>query len=375
MDGYLQRATVIRPKLAGKVTLKAGDRDFASVLPLAVEVDLSGRLAVIDSETADVPQGAEVLLVTAPIASLNAYRRKVLPLGVRLVLSPETPEAWRRWVQGGNGPRISTRLADVPLTPDVSFAVLSQKDVETLAALAGQTVSFGVPFDLTDRAITTNVIGYLPGRDPALGLIMLGAHLDHEGERDGRIYYGANDDASGTAAVMELARALAAGRKPRRGLLFVAFGSEELGLLGAKYFAVHSPVPLTRIAANLGLEMVGRQDAKLPRGTMMMTGYERSDLGARLSAAGGLVAPDPYPAQNFFQRSDNYALAQRGVVAHVVSGWALDPNYHTPQDTLANIDFDFMTRAIGSLVGPLRTIADSRTAPQWKPGGRPPAPE
>ena len=182
---------------------------------------------------------------------------------------------------------------------------------------------------------------------------------------------GANDDASGTTAVIELAHALAAGPRMRRGILFVCYGSEELGGLGSRYFGAHPPVPLSSIVANLELEMIGAQDPKLPVGQLMMTGFERSTFGEILRKNGALVAPDPYPAENFFQRSDNYSLALKGIVAHTVSGWAVTPTYHQPSDTVASLDIGYMTRAIQSLVAPLRAIANGSETPRWKPGGRP----
>ena len=224
----------------------------------------------------------------------------------------------------------------------------------------------GIPAD----ARTTNVIGFLPGTDPAAGVLLISAHLDHVGVVDGKAYLGANDDASGTTAVLELARLLAASGPHRRGILFVAYGAEELGAVGSHYFAMHSPVPLDSIVANIEFEMVGAADPKLPGG-MMMTGFERSDLGEILRSRGALVSPDPYPEQNFFERSDNYELALAGVVAHTISGWPVTPVYHQVTDTNEHIDFNFMARAIQSLVGPIRWLADSDVKPRWKPGGRP----
>ena len=130
-------------------------------------------------------------------------------------------------------------------------------------------------------------------------------------------------------------------------------------------------MPLTSIVANLEFEMIGAQDPKLPAGYLMMTGFERSDFGDILKSKGALLAGDPYPEQHFFQRSDNYSLALKGVVAHTVSGWAIVPTYHQPTDTIANLDIAFMTRAIQSLIEPLRFVADGNETPKWKPGGRP----
>lgn len=218
---------------------------------------------------------------------------------------------------------------------------------------------------------TTNAIGFLPGTDPAAGVILITAHLDHLGVRpDGVIMHGANDDASGTTAVLELARTLST-EQHRRGILFVAYGAEEMGGLGSRYFGSHSPLPLTDIVANLEIEMIGAQDPKMPDGVMMMTGFERSDFGSALQARGALIAPDLYPDEHFFERSDNYQLALEGVVAHTISGWAVTPTYHSADDDIAHLDIPFMTRAIQSLVEPLRWLASSDFRPTWAEGGRP----
>lgn len=220
-------------------------------------------------------------------------------------------------------------------------------------------------------ATVTNAIGYLPGRDPSAGVLLFSAHLDHLGVVKGVTHPGANDDASGTTAVIEIARALAATGPHRRGILFVCYGGEELGGVGSNYFAEHPPLPLTDIVANIEFEMIGGQDPNLPSGKMMMTGFNRSNLGPELAARGFLVTGDPYPEQHFFERSDNYQLALSGVVAHTISGWAVPPTYHQPADTVANIDIAFMTRAIQSLIEPARWLVDGDFRPEWRPGGQP----
>jgi len=226
---------------------------------------------------------------------------------------------------------------------------------------------------LTAEATTTSAIGFLPGTDPNAGVLLISGHLDHVGSKNGVIFPGANDNASGTTAVLELARLLAATGPHRRGILFAAYGAEELGGVGSRFFATHPPVPLESIIANIGFEMIGVQDPKLPAGTLMMTGFERSNLGVALRARGGLVSPDPYPEEHFFERSDNYQLAKVGIVAHTISGWAMAPTYHQRTDTVGNLDIAFMTRAIQSLVAPITSLANSDFRPQWTEGGRPKA--
>jgi Zn-dependent M28 family amino/carboxypeptidase len=204
---------------------------------------------------------------------------------------------------------------------------------------------------------------------------LLTAHLDHLGVgapvNGDAIYNGANDDAAGTTAVLELAHALAAGPRLKRNVLFVCYGSEEIGELGSTYFGMRPPVPLKDLVANLEFEMIGAQDPKMPKGVLLFTGWERSNLGPTLKKHGALLGPDPYPEQHFFERSDNYALALKGVVAHTAAGWAAPPTYHQPDDDLAHLDLPFMTAAIQSLVEPVRWLADSDFRPEWVPGGAP----
>ncbi|HEY6660338.1 MAG TPA: M20/M25/M40 family metallo-hydrolase [Pyrinomonadaceae bacterium] len=223
---------------------------------------------------------------------------------------------------------------------------------------------------------TWNVIGVLRGSDRrATEAIMLSAHLDHLGVNEtltgDQIFNGADDDASGCVAVLELARTLAAGRRPRRTVYFICFGSEERGGQGSRYFIDHSPVPLTNIVADLTFEMLGRPDPKVPPRTLWLTGFERSTLGPELARQGASLVADPHPEQHFFQRSDNYPLALRGVIAHTVSSFGLHADYHRPSDEVSKIDFPFMTRSINSLVKPIRWLANSAFHPTWLPGQAP----
>jgi hypothetical protein len=235
----------------------------------------------------------------------------------------------------------------------------------------------GVPDATPTEAVTTNVIGILRGNDPKLEkeTVLLSAHLDHLGV--GRevagdsIYNGADDDASGVTAVLELAKALGAGPRPRRTVVFVLFGSEEIGGQGARYFQEHSPVPIDTLVANLEFEMIGRPDAAVAPRTLWLTGYERSDLGAQLAQHGARLVADPHPEQNFFRRSDNYVLARKGIIAHTVSSFGLHGDYHRPSDDLAHIDFAHMTEAIESMIGPVRWLINSDFKPQWSKDGRP----
>jgi hypothetical protein len=224
---------------------------------------------------------------------------------------------------------------------------------------------------------TRNVIGLLPGRDDKRKdeVILLTAHMDHLGVRDAvngdNIYNGADDDASGCVAVLQLARALVRKEAPKRSVLFVFFGSEETGGQGNQYFLDHPPVPLKNIVANLEFEMIGRPDPEIKPGELWLTGFERTNLGPELSRHGARLVADPRPKQNFFQRSDNYALAKKGIVAQTVSSFGLHKDYHRPSDDLAHLDFAHMEQAIHSMLGPVEWLANSEFKPEWVEGKKP----
>jgi hypothetical protein len=226
---------------------------------------------------------------------------------------------------------------------------------------------------------TWNAVGRLPGRDNERRreVILVSAHIDHLGNRPGvaggdTLFNGADDDASGSVAVLELMEALASGRRPRRTLVFALFGSEERGGAGSRHFADQPTVPLAQIIANLQFEMIGRPDGKVPPRTLWLTGYERSNLGPMLAQRGARLMQDPHPEMSFFTRSDNIQFARRGVIAHTVSSYGLHTEYHTPEDELRLVDFTHMTEAIASLVEPIRWLANSSFTPAWNPGGQPP---
>jgi Zn-dependent M28 family amino/carboxypeptidase len=149
------------------------------------------------------------------------------------------------------------------------------------------------------------------------------------------------------------------------------FGSEELGGLGSQYFREHPPVPLTEMAANLEFEMIGRPDAAVAADTVWLSGWKRSNLGPTLAAHGAKLVGDPHPEQNFFMRSDNYELALKGVVAQTISSYGLHADYHQPSDEVSRLDFQHMSAAIGSLLGPVEWLVNSSFTPEWVKGGKP----
>ncbi len=227
-----------------------------------------------------------------------------------------------------------------------------------------------------------NVAGLLRGSDPALSgtYVLVSAHYDGTGPRPGaagpdRIWNGANDDGSGTATVVELAAAFARLRpRPRRSIVFLAFFGEEKGLLGSAHYAAHPLVPLEKTVADVNLEHLGRTDSteRSKAGTASLTGYDYSDLPAIFEAAGRATGIEVYKdarrSDPFFAGSDNYSLANVGVVAHTVCVVFEDfADYHGAGDEWPKIDFANMERTARMVGAAVLMIADAAQEPRWRP--------
>ena len=229
-----------------------------------------------------------------------------------------------------------------------------------------------------DRRLTSvNVVGMLRGSDPQLSseVVILGSHFDHLGIRAAvngdSINNGADDNGSGTVAVIEAARILAAGPRPKRTIVFATFTGEEGGAFGVRWYAGHPVVPIERHVADVQVEMIGRPDtAAGGPGKAWLTGYARSTMGSTLAAAGLPVLADKRLEFNFFERSDNITFARLGIVAHTLSSYNMHEDYHTVNDEVEGIDFAHMTQMIDLIAKSVRTIANGERL-QWNPGGRP----
>ncbi|HEX8905669.1 MAG TPA: M20/M25/M40 family metallo-hydrolase, partial [Longimicrobiaceae bacterium] len=234
-----------------------------------------------------------------------------------------------------------------------------------------------------DRAVGINVVGVLRGTDPTLRnqVVLIDAHYDHLGTaRNGfmcraagadTVCNGADDDASGDVAVLEIARELKRGPAPKRTVVFLLTTGEEEGLLGTRWYIQHPAFPLAQMVANMEIEMIGRPDSLAGGGgKAWLTGYERSTMGEMLAAAGIPIVADPRPAQQFFERSDNIAFAQRGIPAHTLSSFNLHGDYHSALDNPDRVDYGHMTQVIRAAARAARLLADG-PAPVWKPGGQP----
>jgi hypothetical protein len=215
-----------------------------------------------------------------------------------------------------------------------------------------------------------NVVGKISGNRED-EYVLFSAHYDHIGIRpappgEDAIANGANDNASGTTAVIELARAFKKTGKPERTLLFAAFTAEESGGHGSRYFA--EQLDPGQIVAMFNIEMIGKPAVSGPN-TAWITGFERSTFGQILQEAVAGTEyefyADPYPSQNLFYRSDNATLARLGVPAHTISTTPIDvdPDYHRVSDEVETLDLDHMTNTIRAIALAAATIVSGEATP------------
>ena len=242
-----------------------------------------------------------------------------------------------------------------------------------LASAAPTPLTFRVAATTTTKTLTLrNVVGYLPGRDPAHAAeeVIFSGHYDHLGilkpVAGDSIANGADDDASGTTAVVALAQYFKQQKKNARSLIFVAFTAEEIGGFGARYFSRQlDPQHLT---AMFNIEMIGKP-AKFGPNTAFITGYDKSDFGpllqANLQGTPFRFEPDPYPEQNLFYRSDNATLARLGVPAHTISTDQIptDKLYHSVDDEVSSLDIKNMTAVIQAIAQSARGIVSGQQTP------------
>ncbi|MEW6730746.1 MAG: M20/M25/M40 family metallo-hydrolase [Acidobacteriota bacterium] len=251
-------------------------------------------------------------------------------------------------------------------------------------------------FDLPDKRIklntevetrllnTSNVIGLLEGSDPVLKneYIIIGAHLDHDGSRDGYIWNGADDDASGSAAVIELAAAFTRAKvKPRRSLLFCLWGAEEKGLLGSRFFTLQPLIPLDKISAVIQLDMIGRDVEPRPhqlKGKPKPTDLKRyifAETSAQSPEAGEILLRANETAGleiNFESNtevdggSDHYSFWLKKIPIISIDDGVYHEDYHQPSDTIEKINFNKVLLVSRLIYLTAREIANYQSKLKWQ---------
>jgi hypothetical protein len=378
-------------------------------------VDARGKIVVLlTGAPASLPPTERAHYATARTKFENAVRHGAV--GVLSVRTKDQTFPWDRvvlqardgsmsWLdQSGKPQDVFPELRGLARLSDSGAAALfegaPQSHAQVLAAAEkGKPPAFDLPVRATIRTVSVdeqlespNVVARLNGSDPRLSdeIVVFTAHLDHLGVSEpvkgDSIYNGALDNASGSAGLLEVARAFAGlQRPPRRSVLFLAVTAEEKGLLGSDYFAEYPTVPREKIVANVNLDGLA---ILYPLRQMVPMGAEHSTLDAPVKRAasrmGIELSPDPFPQEVFFVRSDQYSFVRRGVPSlFLFMGLKSDSGvdaaarfrewgqtrYHTPQDDLDQpIDFKAGARhaQLAFLVG--LEVANAENRPAWKPG-------
>jgi Zn-dependent M28 family amino/carboxypeptidase len=229
------------------------------------------------------------------------------------------------------------------------------------------------------QSMAPNVVAILEGSDPVLKntYVVYSAHMDHVGTggpdaTGDSIYNGADDDASGTSAVIEIAQAFA-GMKERskRSIIFLLVSGEEKGLFGSAYFVQNPPVPAEQMIANINIDMIGRNAAD----STVAIGQDYSTLGPIMQAVVKshpelklTVAPDLWPEENLFVRSDHFNFAQAEIPAIFFTS-GLHADYHKPSDEPETIDNDKLARTAQLLFYLGYDVANATTQPEWTEAG------
>ncbi len=309
--------------------------------------------------------GAPRVVVVGP---QDDYRRAIGPLmraqeNVLVLLDPVHAERFKPMAQHfGHGSQFQ----------------MEKPGGTTLAiVLAAGTPSETMPYQVTGTTVIRpleirNVVGVLPGRDKARAAeqVIFSAHYDHIGilpaVAGDSIANGADDDASGTTAVVALAEHFKKAKKNARTLVFVAFTAEEIGGFGSRHFS--QQMDPAKVMAMFNIEMIGKVSKFGPK-SAFITGFDKSDFGPilqrNLQGTEFKFEPDPYPEQQLFYRSDNATLARQGVPAHSISTAPIptDKLYHSVDDEIESLDLKNMTAVIEAIARSSQSIVSGQDTP------------
>jgi hypothetical protein len=310
-------------------------------------VDQQNVLAISDlpSLKFNNTSGNTIIRIAAGEQFIQRYREiSALKTEVLVLVDTKHAAIFKRLKDNSSRGRIVEKVKD----SGAAVFVLGESDASAYSVSASNSIE-----DLP----LFNVAGMLPGKSKEKELVLISAHYDHLGivksvEGDS-IANGADDDASGTTAVISLAQYYKKLNNNERTLIFVAFTAEEVGGFGARHFSsLFNP---DEVVAMFNIEMIGKQ-SKFGKNAAFITGYERSDFGEilqkNLEGTDFKFHPDPYPTQNLFYRSDNATLAALGVPAHTISTDEIDIDkfYHTVND-------EFETLAVSNIWATIKAIA------------------
>ncbi|MGI9180245.1 MAG: M20/M25/M40 family metallo-hydrolase [Longimicrobiaceae bacterium] len=245
--------------------------------------------------------------------------------------------------------------------------------------LPGLAARGGARVEDLEQTMAPNVVAILPGRDPALRdeYVLLSAHMDHVGVgrpmNGDSIYNGADDNASGTSGLLEIARVLSSlPERPRRSVVFLWVSGEEKGLLGSRWFADNPTFPIERVVANINADMIG---SDRHRDSVVVIGKDYSTLGEVVNRVNArhpelrlTASDDIWPEQQFFYRSDHVNFLRKEIPA-LFFFTGVHECYHQPCDTPDFVDAGKAARVATLILHTVREIADADRRPEWDPAG------
>jgi hypothetical protein len=291
--------------------------------------------------------------------------------GVAAIISvannyPRTTPAGRTGFETTSLFRRSVTPQQFTVSEDVATAIMgSDYDNVKSNASAIKTYDADILLDVQKTTVakqSSNVIGVLPGTDLKDEYLVISAHYDHLGLRNGAIYYGADDDGSGTVSVLEIAQAFAKakadGKGPRRTIVFLANSGEEEGLWGSDYYTSHPAFPLEKTTANLNIDMIGRTDSSRKVGDSLnyvyVVGDDKLSTDLRTISEGvnkkylkmelDYKFNDPNDRNRIYFRSDHYNFAKHGVPIIFYYDGMLGADYHRPTDTPDKINYNLLAK-------------------------------
>jgi hypothetical protein len=396
--GFMLRGKHVHAELARDARLAFGGAPAKE--PRAPAVILGGAYTQADAEQLDV-KGKAVMVVMDYSKPLTAVIQPAIgavmqrgAVGVVLLSNRDSAtfaqrvaaQALVRVEVGEDGAVPVVEVHERAVTGVLSEAGVRLDEIRASAkAVAKQVpdlvVAFGLKDEILQDASAPNTIGVLEGSDPKLRneYIVYSAHMDHVGTSGGgqcqargadSICNGADDDASGTVSIVELAEAFSRkAARPKRSIIFMTVSGEEKGLWGSGYFAEHPTVPMAQVVANINIDMVGRNW----RDTIVAIGKEHSDLGATLEGVverhrdlNMVAIDDRWPEENFYGRSDHFNFARKGVpILFFFNGVHAD--YHQVSDSPDRIDSEKQARIARLLFYLGLEIGNAAERPKWNP--------
>jgi Zn-dependent M28 family amino/carboxypeptidase len=361
--------------LAGTAVLVGGNHTAESVENVQVKDKVALFVPPLGSDPEAIQQVLRVLYLSGPralvvVSSLDSasFARQ---------LPRHSPE---RIVVGPPPDRpVAVQVAARAISGSLASAGVNLDRVRTSTqpvarVLGGLEVTLIMSDSTTSSLTAANTVGIVEGSDSTLKneYLVYSAHMDHIGITPGRadsINNGADDDASGTAGVIELAEAFSRpGARPRRSVIFLTVSGEEKGLWGSNIFTTHPPVPIKQIVADINIDMIGRNWPD----TIVAIGKEHSDLGATLDRVNAAhpelrmtAIDDRWPEERFYFRSDHYNFARRGVpILFFFNG--VHEDYHEVTDSPEKINSEKEARILKLLFYLGNEIGNATKRPEWK---------